>query len=58
MRISLLRKYSAGLTPASPKFSMTDDMYACFIEFIDLNNITEYEWPAYFEVYFQMLKEI
>ena len=58
MKTSLLKKYSTGLIHPNSRFNMTDDMYACFIEFVELNDITEYEWPAYFEAYFQMLKEI
>lgn len=37
---------------------MSDHDYACFVEFVELNGITEEEWDNYFECYFQMLKEM
>jgi hypothetical protein len=37
---------------------MTDEDYNCFVEFVEFNVITQDEWPAYFEAYYQMLKEM
>jgi hypothetical protein len=37
---------------------MSDSEYACFVEFVEMNNIQEKEWDNYFECYFQLLKEM
>ena len=37
---------------------MSDHDYNCFVEFVELNDITEQEWDVYFEFYYQMLKEM
>lgn len=63
MNLSSWNWYTVGDIQDSLKFShmsevMNDDQYSYFVEFVELNSITEQEWPIYFECYCQMLKEM
>lgn len=57
MRLNLWRLYSDGDTRDEYRPTLSEDEYDCFIEFVELNCVSEYEWPVYIEAYIQMLKD-